>query len=33
MKNKGLTIPHDDLDDYIAIDNNLEVDEFDTDLQ
>ena len=33
MKNKGLTNPHDDLDDYVERDNNLEVDDFDTDLQ
>ena len=35
MKNKGLTNPHDNLDDsdYVKRDNNLEVDDFDTDLQ
>ena len=33
MKNKGLTNPHDDLDDYVKRDKNLEVDDFDTDLQ
>ena len=34
MKNKGLTNPHDDLDDYVKRDKNLAVDDdFDTDLQ